>query len=241
MTDRVVCATAEYTLRDQELMRAAQRYFAWQARMARGELGRRIVEVGCGVGNFTRHLLDRDLVVATDAEAGCIAQLPGNVGQRVNVIARTIDVTDPEFVQLREVALDSVVCLNVLEHIRDDLQALSNMAAVVPPGGKVVLIVPAFEALYGPIDRNLGHYRRYSKKGLRKVASAAGFDVKKLRYMNLVGCIAWWINARVFKRTAQSESQIRMFDRWVVPALEWIETRIEPAFGQSIFAVLIRR
>ena len=96
--------------------------------------------------------------------------------------------------------------MNVLEHVRDDVCALRNMAAVLPAGGKAVLIVPAFEALYGPIDRNLGHYRRYSKKGLRELAAAAGFEVKTLRYMNSVGCIGWWINAKLLKRTAQSET-----------------------------------
>ena len=87
MTERSVCATTEYTLRDQEQMKAAQRYFAWQARIVRQELGRRVVEVGCGVGNFTRHLLDRELVVALDVEADCVAQLVRNLNHPANLIA----------------------------------------------------------------------------------------------------------------------------------------------------------
>lgn len=236
MNERVVCATSEYTIRDQQLMQAARRYFAWQARLVRRELGRRVVEVGCGVGNFTRHLLDRELVVALDIEAACVAQLE----HRPNVIAKQLDVADPAFVELREHAVDSIVCLNVLEHVCDDLGALKNMAAILPAGGRAVLIVPAFEALYGPIDRNLGHYRRYSKKGMRELAGSAGFTVKALRYMNSVGCIGWWINARVMKRTAQSEGQIRVFDRVVVPVLERVEGWMEPPFGQSLFVVLVR-
>jgi ubiquinone/menaquinone biosynthesis C-methylase UbiE len=219
-------------------MKAAQRYFAWQARMARRELGRRVVEVGCGIGNFTRHLLDREMVIALDVESDCVAQLPDNLGRPANVTARVLDVVDPEFVTLRAQAVDSVVCLNVLEHVQDDLLALRNMAAVLPAGGKAVLIVPAFEALYGPIDSNLGHYRRYSKKSFRALASDAGFTVQTLRYMNCVGCIGWWANARVFKRTSQSETQIRTFDRWVVPPMEWLEELAEPPFGQSLFVVL---
>jgi SAM-dependent methyltransferase len=230
-----------YTLRDQELMKGAQRYFAWQARMARQELGRRVIEVGCGVGNFTRHLLDRELVMALDVEAECVAQLVSNLGQPANVVARVLDVVDPAFVQFRELAIDSVVCLNVLEHVSDDLAALKNMAAVLRPGGRAVLIVPAFKGLYGPIDRNLGHHRRYSKEGLRELASAGGFEVKTLRYMNSVGCIGWWVNARVLKRTAQSAGQIRIFDRFVVPVLDWAESRWAPPFGQSIFLVLRKR
>jgi hypothetical protein len=114
------------------------------------------------------------------------------------------------------------------------------MAAVLPTGGKAVLIVPAFEALYGPIDRHLGHYRRYSKRDLKGLAAAAGFSVKSLRYMNSIGCLGWWVNARILRRTEQSAGQIRTFDRWIVPPLEWLESRMEPPFGQSIFAVLSR-
>lgn len=121
MTERVVCATTDYTLRDQEQMKAAQRYFAWQARIVRRELGQRVIEVGCGVGNFTRHLLDRELVAALDVEADCVAQLVRNLGGPANVIARQLDVVDPAFVELRKHAPDSIVCLNVLEHIRDDI------------------------------------------------------------------------------------------------------------------------
>jgi len=238
MTERVVCASTEYTLHDQERMKAARRYFAWQARLATRELGRRVIEVGCGVGNFTRHLLDRELVVALDVERDCVAQLQRDLQQPANVTTRVLDIADPAFLQLQELGMDSVVCLNVLEHVRDDAGALRNMAAVLPAGGTAVLIVPAFEALYGPIDRNLGHYRRYSKRGFRKLAAAAGFEVKTLRYMNSIGCIGWWVNARIFRRTEQSAKQIRTFDRWVVPVLEWLESRFAPPFGQSLFVVL---
>lgn len=241
MPERIVCATTDYTLRDQERMKAAQRYFAWQSRMASRELGRRVVEVGCGVGNFTRHLIDRELVAAIDVEADCVAKLLTNLHHPVNVTARTMDVVDPEFVEFRELDIDSIVCMNVLEHVRDDRLALRNMAAVLGPGGKAVLIVPAFEALYGPIDRNLGHYRRYSKSGLRSLAAAAGFHVTRMRYMNSVGCVGWWVNSKIFMRTEQSAKQIRTFDRLIVPPLAWLESRVEPPFGQSLFVVLTRR
>ena len=120
MTERIASATTDYVLRDQERMKAAQRYFAWQARIARRELGRRVVEVGCGVGNFTRHLLDRELVVAMDVEAECVAQLVRNLEAPANLMARQMDVVDPAFVELREHGIDSIVCMNVLEHVRDD-------------------------------------------------------------------------------------------------------------------------
>src|SRR3954464_14278571 len=102
MSERVVHTTTSYTLRDQQMMTAARHYFAWQARMVCQELGRRVVEVGCGVGNFTRHLLDRELVVALDVEAACVEQLKRTLGPPPNVIARQLDVVDPAFTGLRE-------------------------------------------------------------------------------------------------------------------------------------------
>ena len=145
---------------------------------------------------------------------------------------------DSEFQSLASKRPDSVVCLNVLEHIKDDRLALSNMDSILGPGGKVILIVPAFKGLYGPIDANLGHYRRYGRRELAALAGRAGLKVRRLNYMNSVGFIGWWMNARVLPRQAQSESQIMIFDRLIVPVMSRIESVVRPPFGQSIFAVL---
>jgi hypothetical protein len=132
---------------------------------------------------------------------------------------------------------DSCVCLNVLEHVGDDAKALRGMASIVAAGGVIVLLVPAFPALYGPIDRNLGHYRRYTRDSIARLAAAVGLCVKKAHYMNWAGFLGWWVNSRVVKRQAQSEKQIETFDR-LVPALSWMEGIAHPPFGQSLFVVL---
>jgi ubiquinone/menaquinone biosynthesis C-methylase UbiE len=229
---------AEYTVLDQQRMTAATRYFAWQSRLASREVGARVVEVGCGIGNFTATLADRELVIALDVEASCIEKHRDRFRNSLNIQSRMMDACAPEFHSLAAHRPDSLVCLNVLEHIPDDLRALSNMASVLPAKGKVILIVPAFPALYGPIDEKLGHCRRYSKPGLAALALRAGLRVKTLKYMNSIGFIGWWVNAKVFPRDAQSESQILVFDRFIVPLLSRLEALIPPPFGQSLFAVL---
>ncbi len=178
-------------------MTRARRYFHWQFRLAEEQLGQRVLEVGCGLGNFTRLLVDRELVVAIDVEPECIAKLRRSLDGQSNLVALHMDVTAPEFLHLAKHGLDSIVCLNVLEHVRDDRQALCNMHAVLRPHGRVVLIVPAFQGLYGPIDRNLGHYRRYSKESLTALADFAGFEPVTLRYLNSFGFLGWWWNAHV--------------------------------------------
>ena len=128
--------------------------------------------------------------------------------------------------------------MNVLEHIEDDAKALEAMASILTPGGVIVLIVPAFEALYGPIDRKLGALSPYTRASLAKVAEAAGLRVTKAHYMNVVGFFGWWTNAHVFHRQTHAERQIAVFDRYIVPTLSAIEVRVLPPFGQSLFAVL---
>ena len=219
-------------------MAKAKNYFAWQGRLVTRELGRRVVEIGCGVGNFTHLLLDRDAVIALDIEPGCVARLEQRYPNRSNLHVFQCDAGSPEFSALARFEPDSCVCLNVLEHIEDDRAALQAMASILTPGGVIVLLVPAFQALYGSIDKNLGHYRRYNRSMIGKLAESADLRVTKLHYMNAFGFFGWWANARIFRREAQSEGQIAIFDRLVVPLLSRLESLVPPPFGQSLFVVL---
>lgn len=237
--------SSDYTVADQLRMAKATRYFAWQSALAKAALGRRVLEIGCGLGNFTAQLGDRELVIGLDVDAACIAHHQerfagqSRIGAQLLDIA-TLDAGSPALLELRARRPDSIACLNVLEHIDDHLTALRRMHDVLPAGGHVVLIVPAFMALYGPIDRNLGHYRRYTRASVRALAEQAGFAVAQLRYMNTIGFFGWWMNARLLKRTAQSEGQIALFDRWLVPIMAAVEGLVPPPFGQSLFVVLER-
>ena len=233
-----MATTSTYTLEDQARMSLAKNYFAWQGRLVTRELGRRVVEVGCGIGNFTRMLLDRDLVIALDVQPGCIDRLKERYADQPNLRTLVRDVGREGLADLASFQPDSCVCLNVLEHIEDDRGTLQSMALAIVPGGVVVLLVPAFQGLYGPIDRNLGHYRRYTRRSMADLAASVGFRVQTARYVNMVGFFGWWANARLFRREAQSEGQIEMFDRYIVPVMSRVENIISPPFGQSLFVVL---
>lgn len=236
-------SSSSYTLQDQKLMAQANNYFAWQCRLVTGELGRRVVEIGCGIGNFTRMLLDRDAVLALDMEPECVARVQERFGDHGNlrVIAGDWGGDDWERQMLPLMTAfqpDSCVCLNVLEHIAEDREALRRMASILPKGGVIVLLVPAFPVLYGPIDKLLGHYRRYTRESIRALAASVHMRVDKLDYMNAIGFFGWWVNAHIFRREVQSEGQIGFFDRYIVPVSSRIESRVKPPFGQSILAVL---
>ncbi len=240
----------DYMIRDQQLMSAATNYFAWQARMTLPWVGRRVLEIGCGTGNFTRHLLGfaeagqrpaerRELVISVDHEPKMLAGLRERLGDPENLLTGLADAEEAESIAaLARYGPDSCVCLNVLEHVREDAGALRAMGRALGTGGHIVLIVPAFPALYGPIDRRLGHYRRYTRASLRVTAERAGLRVREMRYFNAVGFAGWWLNARLLRAEAQSAAQIALFDRWIAPAQERVERVIRMPAGQSLFAVL---
>jgi SAM-dependent methyltransferase len=229
--------SASYTVADQERMTQANNYFAWQGQLVTRELGRRVIEVGAGIGNFTRLLLDRDAVFAMDVEPACVDRLRRRFAEHSNVQVMVGDAANQAFRDLARFEPDSCVCLNVLEHVPDDRAALENMRAALTPGGIIVLLVPAFPALYGPIDRNLGHCRRYTRRTLTQNARASGLAIRKMHYVNLAGFFGWWINAHLLKLRAQSPAQIGFFDRYIVPPMARIERAVPPPFGQSLFAV----
>lgn len=231
-------AVTSYTLEDQERMARAANYFAWQHRLVIREVGRRVIEIGCGIGNFTRLMLDREAVLAVDVETGCVERLQQSFPERPNLRAIACDVMAPEFGELQSFRADSCVCLNVLEHLEHDRDALRRMADVLIPGGVVILLVAASPSLYGRIDERLGHYRRYTRASISRLATEAGLRMKTCYYLNAIGFFGWWTNSHILKREAQSPAQIEFFDRYIVPVASRIESLVRPPFGQSLFVVL---
>jgi len=231
-------AEYEYLLRAQEYLIEARRYLAWQGQLVLPELGQRVVEIGCGIGNFTELLLDRQTLLCVDREPAYLQRLHQRFPRHSNLHSFALDAEVDDLNELRRYRPDSCVALNVVEHIENDQHALSNMASVLPPGGVIVLTVPAFPALYGPVDRNLGHYRRYTRASLSRVAEPAGLRMRKSRYFNFVGFFGWWFHSHVTHLELHPQSQIRTFDRWIVPWLSRSEAFVRPPFGQSLLAVL---
>jgi SAM-dependent methyltransferase len=231
-------SATDYTLDDQRRMALARNYFAWQGDLIRSQPGRRVLEIGCGTGNFTEMLLNREAVVAIDKEPECVDRLKHRYAGQRNVQAFVCDAATDALAKFSVFAPDLCICLNVLEHVEADATLLRRVKNILVRGGAMALIVPAFPALYGPIDRNLGHFRRYTRRSVHGIASACGFRVKRLRYMNAIGAFGWWANARIFRREAQSEAQIKFFDRYMAPVASRVESLLPPPFGQSIFAVL---
>ncbi len=203
-------------------------------------LGSRVLEVGSGVGNQTRFFADRERVVASDIEPHYVRELKAKFGDRANVRIASFrfPLTDADARELEAERVDTIVCLNVLEHIEDDAGTLRDFARVLPSGGRLALLVPALPALYGSLDEALRHYRRYGKDALSRLVADAGFALEKVRYLNRPGVFGWWLNARVFRRRVLPRQQLGAF-RWLMPLLR-TEENTEPSFGMSLL-VLARK
>jgi 2-polyprenyl-3-methyl-5-hydroxy-6-metoxy-1,4-benzoquinol methylase len=228
---------ANITVSDLEIMSNAHNYRRWMFRQIAPYVGQRILEVGAGIGNFTALFLDRQLIVPTDTYEPCVEYLQTRLGQRLDVPPMLLDVMDPAMLELREHAFDTIVCLNVLEHVADDRLGLRHMYDVLQPGGRLVLLVPAFPFLYGTVDRSLDHYRRYTRPDLTSKLRDAGFQIEKTFYMNIIGMAGWFLNNRILKRSEESGDQIVFFDRFIAPWAERIEQVIQPPVGLSLIAI----
>jgi SAM-dependent methyltransferase len=212
------------------------RYNRWIYDQIESALGRRVLEVGSGTGNITEFLLagGRE-VTATDVVASYRDELRGRFGGQANLEVGTFDLNraaPPEFTAR---PFDTVVCLNVLEHIADDLFALSQMREALKPGGRLALLVPAHRFLHGAFDEAVGHYRRYSRRGLRDVLGRAGFEVRSLKFFNAAATLPWLVNGRLLRRAYLPEGQVSLADR-LVPLLR-LERLVGPPFGISLIAI----
>ena len=216
-------------------MSGAPRYNAWLLERARPWLGPRVIDVGAGIGTFVEQLAPScELVVAVEpdtTDAGVLRQRFAD--------ARNVRVEERDAISIGEADVggpfDAAICFNVLEHIDDDVAALRAMASQLVAGGRLCLLVPAHPQLYGEIDRNVGHVRRYDRASLRTQLAAAELTPLVLRYVNPLGALGWVLSARALRREHVPEGPLKAYDR-LVPVLRTID-RLPLPFGLSVWAV----
>lgn len=216
-----------------EVMTDAVRYRRYLVELLRPHLGRAILEVGSGLGDLAAHLRGYDRLIVTDVDPVCLRELADRFGSRPEIEVRRLDLRGGA----PSLAVDTVLAVNVLEHLVDDIGALRRMSDAAKRGGNVVLFVPGYPSLYGPHDRAAGHVRRYVPGTLRATVVGAGLRVEVLRPVNFIGGIAWWIAVRVGGCSSPNRSLVRLYDRIVVPLVRVLEARWRPPFGQSLLCV----
>jgi glycosyltransferase involved in cell wall biosynthesis len=194
-----------------ERLNRAPRFTRWMADVIRPYIGDRVLEVGAGTGNMSVHLMPRSVYWATDVNAHYLDFLVTLRATRPYMHVAYTNAMEGETFPTGQ-SFDTVVCLNVVEHVEDDLGALRNIWNALGDGGRAVILVPCGPQLYGSLDEVLGHFRRYTREQLIGVAEQAGFRVEQVLKFNRPGVVAWWLNGRILHRRTFGLGQIRMLN-----------------------------
>ncbi|QGN31925.1 bifunctional 2-polyprenyl-6-hydroxyphenol methylase/3-demethylubiquinol 3-O-methyltransferase UbiG [Microlunatus sp. Gsoil 973] len=239
-----VGAFAAATGRQLEQRTDQRNYRRYQYDLIVPHCGGEILEVGAGSGDFSAQFAGRQRVILTDVDPQAVAAMGDRFADRPEISARQLDVatlTPQRAAQLVEESgpVDTVLAINVLEHIEDHVLALRALSALVRPGGNLVMWVPGYQQLYGDFDRSVGHVRRYTPKTLAGAAREAGLAVDLCRPVNLLGGIAWWAAVRKGGAGTPDPRLVKIYDTVVVPATRILD-RLPIPFGQTILGSFTR-
>lgn len=217
-----------------EQLAAAGRYNRWMFDRLRPWVGARVLEIGSGIGTLSAFLVERAELMLTDTREEYLDRLRARFAGHANVGVARLHLPDDD----RELAgrrFDTVICLNVLEHVADDVASLVGIRNLLMPAGRLILLVPALPFLYGTIDEALGHHRRYTAAQLRTRLAQAGFRMAHLEYFNLAGVPGWWLAGRVLRRRVIPTGSLRLYDA-LVPLFR-LERLFPWRVGQSLIAI----
>jgi SAM-dependent methyltransferase len=205
-------------------------------------IGNKVMDVGSGSGNFLGYLLGRESVVNIDILDVFLDSLKHSYSSYKNVHIFQCDIQDHRVIDIgRQFDIDTVICNNVLEHVQDDLKALSNINDILSSKGNLILVLPAFQCLYSKWDKSIGHFRRYNHKQIKDKLAKTNFSIKVSFYMNIVGFFGWFLNGKILGYTPTKsslvEKQAVFFDRYIVKPLRRMENMFRPPFGQSLIII----
>jgi SAM-dependent methyltransferase len=219
-----------------DILRDLYNYNHWLFNRVRPFIRGRVCEVGCGIGTTTQFLLGCESVTCVEPSFASFVEARSRFQPHANVKVVHCPIETCPSGDVPAGAFDTVMCLNVLEHIEDDVDALGRMARLCSPGGRVILLVPAHMSAYGTLDERFGHFRRYNRRTLGRACAAAGLRIGHGFYMNCAGYFGWILQGRILKRTQITPESGRLFNR-LVPLLDVMERLIPPFFGQSLVMV----
>lgn len=227
---------------DQAIMRLAPNYngvlYSFIAPFLQGA----ILEVGSGIGNFTEKIIENDDVTSVtcfEIDPSCCEWFKERI--RFNRNKSKVTLYEYNFNQsdLTE-KFDFAFSFNVLEHIEDDRTAVNKMVEYLKPEGCLFLYLPAMQWLYGSIDKELGHYRRYNKAMIRELFSGLPAQIVNMEYCNMIGALGWFYTNRILKRKSQSRDLVSFFDIYIFPPAHAAERYLPKFLGANLYA-LIRR
>jgi 2-polyprenyl-3-methyl-5-hydroxy-6-metoxy-1,4-benzoquinol methylase len=217
-------------------MSTARRFNRWMAETISPFIVGDVLELGAGMGNLTVLLAEgRPSYTATDTDAQHLSELHSRTTELTNLKIRVCDFSKAEDIAPLLRSADTVICLNVLEHVPDDVAGLRNIRQCLRPGGTAIVLVPQGKNAFGSLDEVLEHKRRYSEKELQEKMQAAGFEVTRMIHFNRATWPGWYLNSRILRKRRLSLFQLRLFDLGV-PLWRRVDNRL-PWPPTSIMAI----
>ena len=236
-----------YPGRELEAMDEARNYHLWILRVFEPFLGAHLVEVGAGVGSFSKLILSRHdcqslaLVEPSRTQYEQLAIHSRRLATRARLeLYNTTFAEAAPIIKARQVP-DSVIYVNVLEHIADDEAELATIRQTLSDGGHALIFVPALPWLYGAFDQHVGHFRRYKKSELEEKLRRAGFEIVKTSYFDFPGIAPWLIKYCLLRSQSMEPAAVRLYDRLVVPVVSRMELRLPPPIGKNLLAIAAKR
>ena len=198
-------------------------YLSWMTQVLRPHVGDTVLELGSGIGNIAARLMTRRLrYVAAEKDPLYLHALRNRFLRTPNVSVVKLDPEQQcDFRNLEE-TFDTILCLNVLEYVLDPGAVIESAATALRPGGSILILAPQSQALFGSLDKTLGHRRRFSRAELRELLAQRGFAVDRTYQLNKIGMPGWWFSARILRRKQISKVMLKLFDKTV-----WIWRRID--------------
>jgi len=217
----------------------ADNYVAWILSKFKPHIGKSLLEIGTGFGNFRKHIGDVDQFVSIDISEDSIlrARTEDPSGKYL-----TADVTSEDFIERigGPELFETIMLVNVLEHLENPDAGLRNIFTALKPGGRILILVPALQALYTDLDKLAGHYVRFDKKGLKQLVLRTGFLISTIEYFNPIGGLGWWINGFAKHNDLDSKSvnsQIELFDKYIIHVSKLMNYLTKGFFGQSLICI----
>ncbi len=214
-------------------------YNTWIFNAIKDHLSGNVLDIGSGLGDIVNYYQYCDLknVYVSDYSDDMISSLNKKFSSLENHKTVKLNIASESSLNLfPSEHIDTITCINVLEHIQDDSLALTHMKKILKKEGKILLIVPAFQKLYGSLDALVGHFRRYNKKSMKKLLSSLNLSIENQYYMNLFGVFSWFLAGRIFKHNEFDSGACQKLDK-LVPFLEKIEKKMKPPLGQSLVVI----
>ena len=218
-----------------EVLTEAKNYNRWIAENFYSSIQAPLLEFGSGIGNMSELISSYTPLCLTDTDARMLAHLKNKFFHSNDVSVDFLDITQPPPEHLVE-SFQTVIGINVLEHVEDDQKALFHLGNVLKPSGRLLLLVPAKKWAYTDLDKQLGHFRRYEKKELAEKLVKASFQIEKLYFFNLVGLMSWIMRDKLQRSGGLRPYQISSFDT-IVPILKRVELKISMPVGISLIAI----